>query len=307
MAAKPTQVEPVSRSEAAPAIGESANPGPLGIICGGGAFPIAVARAAQAAGRPVVLFALRGSAGQEVEAFPHVWIPMGRFGFLQAELKRHGCREVVMIGNVMRPRIRDIRLDWATLKRMPRVLRMFRGGDDHLLTGVARLFEEAGFRLLGAHEVAPSILAPEGVLGRVQPRHEERDDARIGMRALHVLGPLDIGQGLVVMSGHVVAVEAAEGTDLMLERCADLRQRGRIKAPNPCGVLVKRPKEGQDRRLDLPSLGPQTVQGVAKAGIAGIAIEAGGVIVSEFEELVRQADEAGIFLLGVPADVDETA
>lgn len=285
--------------EAAP--GSAPGEGALGIICGGGAFPLAVARAAQAAGRRVVLFALRGSASAEVEAFPHVWIPMGRFGMLQTELKRHGCRDVVMIGTVLRPRIRDIRLDWATLRRMPRVIALMRGGDDHLLSGVARIFEEAGFRLLGAHEVAPGILAPEGVLGAVRPSREVQADIATGFRALEVLGPLDIGQGLVVMNGHVVAVEAAEGTDLMLERCADLRARGRIKAPSPCGVLVKRPKAGQDRRLDLPSLGPLTVEGAVRAGIAGIAVEAGGVIVSDVEELVRRADAAGLFLLGVAA------
>ncbi|QIB35682.1 LpxI family protein [Ancylobacter pratisalsi] len=272
---------------------------PLAIICGGGAFPLAVAESARRAGREVVLFPIRGFAGPEVEAWPHVWIHIGRFGHLTAEMRRRGCREVVMIGNVLRPRVRDIRLDWTTFWLLPAAFRMLRGGDDHLLTSLARFFEEAGFRLVGAHDVAPEILLPAGQLGRIGPSVEELEDIALGCRVLDVTGPLDIGQGLVVMNKHVVAMEAAEGTDLMLARIAELRANGRIKMPARCGVLIKRPKVGQDRRLDLPSLGVRTVEGVARAGLAGIALEAGGVIAAESEALIRAADAAGVFVYGV--------
>lgn len=273
---------------------------PLAIVCGGGAFPPAVARAAEAAGRRVVMFPLRGFAGAEIEAWPHVWVHLGGFGRLMAELRRHGCRDVVFIGTVLRPRIRDLRLDFGALRVLPRVLGMFRGGDNHLLSGLGRLFEEQGFRLLGAHEVAPGILAPEGRLGGVRPSAKDAADIEIGRRALEALSPFDVGQALVVVDGHVVAVEAAEGTDLMLARCAELRGVGRLKTPPGRGVLVKLPKHGQDRRFDLPSLGARTVEGVARAGLAGIAVEAGGVIVADNGELVRAADAAGIFLVGLP-------
>lgn len=281
-------------------------PAPLGIVCGGGAFPPVVARAAEAAGRRVVMFPLHGFAGPETEAWPHVWVHLGRFGALMAALRRHGCRDVVFIGTVLRPRIRDLRLDLAGLRRLPRVFAMFRGGDNHLLSGVSRLFEEEGFRLLGAHEVAPGILAPEGVLGGVRPGAAEMSDIEVGRRALEALSPFDIGQGVVVVDGHVVAVEAAEGTDLMLQRCAELRTVGRLKTAHGRGVLVKLPKRGQDRRFDLPSLGPRTVEGVAKAGLAGIAVEAGGAIVTDTAELVRAADAAGVFLLGLQSAGDVT-
>ena len=270
--------------------------GPLAIICGGGAFPLAVATAARRAGREVVLFPVRGFADADFSAWPHVWTRIGSFGQLRGEMKRRGCREVVFIGNVLRPRMRDIRLDWTTLTLLPRVFRMLRGGDDHLLTSFGRLFEEAGFRLVGAHEIAPEILIPAGTLGAVAPDAGQMEDIALGRRVLAVTGPLDIGQGLVVMNRHVVAMEAAEGTDLMLARVAELRANGRIKMPAPCGVLVKRPKEGQDRRLDLPSLGVRTVEGAARAGLAGIAVEAGGVIVSDVEALLRAADAAGLFI-----------
>ncbi|MPT24274.1 MAG: LpxI family protein [Starkeya sp.] len=290
MAPNPTPPEAPSRGV------ESA--APLAIICGGGTFPLAVAEGARRAGRPVVLFPVRGFADGDFAAWPHEWVSLGGFGFLKREMRRRGCRDVVFIGNVLRPRIRDLRLDWATLRLMPRVLRLFRGGDDFLLTGLGRLMEESGFRLVGAHEVAPEILMPAGQLGAVAPDAAARVDIARGREALAVMGPLDIGQGLVVMNRHVVAVEAAEGTDLMLARVAELRANGRVKMPARCGVLVKRPKAGQDLRIDLPSLGARTVEGAVRAGLAGIAVEAGGVIVADGAELIRRADQAGLFILG---------
>lgn len=272
---------------------------PLAIVCGGGAFPAMVARAAEAAGRQVVTFPLVGFAGPEVEAWEHHPVRLGRFGELTGEMRRRGCREVVFIGTVLRPRIRDLRFDLAALRRLPAVFRMLRGGDNHLLTTLAALFEEEGFRLVGAHEVAPGLLVPEGVLGGLSPGIDDLADIETGRRALETLSPLDIGQGVVVVNRHVIAVEAAEGTDLMLARCAELRRIGRIRAPR--GVLVKLPKRGQDRRLDLPSLGQRTVEEAAAAGLAGIAVEAAGVIVTDIEGLVRAADAAGIFLIGLPA------
>ena len=299
MAPNPTPPEARSR------VVESA--APLAIICGGGTFPLAVAEGARRAGRPVVLFPVRGFADADFASWPHEWVSLGGFGFLKSEMRRRGCRDVVFIGNVLRPRIRDLRLDWTTLRLMPRVLGLFRGGDDFLLTGLGRLMEESGFRLVGAHEVAPEILMPAGQLGAVAPDADARADIARGREALAVMGPLDIGQGLVVMNRHVVAVEAAEGTDLMLARVADLRANGRVKMPARCGVLVKRPKVGQDRRIDLPSLGARTVEGAVRAGLAGIAVEAGGVIVADGAELIRRADEAGLFIFGFePTDGDSS-
>ncbi|HSI39784.1 MAG TPA: UDP-2,3-diacylglucosamine diphosphatase LpxI [Xanthobacteraceae bacterium] len=286
---------------ATPTLPEAPGTGPLGIICGGGAFPLAVAEGARRRGRDVVLFPLRGFADADVSAWPHVWIPFAKVGRLIAELRRHGCRDIVFIGTLLRPRLRELRVDWQTLRALPRVLKLFRGGDDHLLSGLGRLFEEQGFRVLGAHEAAPEILVPPGLLGRHAPGAAQRADADRGAHALRTLGPLDIGQGVVVVNGHIVAVEAAEGTDLMLARVAELRRLGRIAAPPRTGVFVKLAKAGQDRRFDLPSLGPRTVQGVADAGLAGLAVEAGGVIVTDLPALVRAADAAGLFVLGIEA------
>lgn len=284
----PEPVTPASGAQAAP----------LAIICGGGAFPIAVATAATRAGRRVHLFALRGLADAGVAAFPHSWIALGQFGRLCEEMARRGCRDVVFIGYVLRPRLRDVSFDWEMLRQLPRIFRMLRGGDNHLLTGVGEAFEEKGFRLLGAHEVAPEILVPVGQLGRIATSARQLDDIAIGRHALAVMGPLDIGQGLIVIDRHVVAVEAAEGTDLMLRRCAELRANGRIRIAAPAGVLVKVPKVGQDRRFDLPSLGVATVERAAQAGLAGLAVEADGVIATDLAAMIAAADSAGLFFYG---------
>jgi DUF1009 family protein len=279
----------------------AAENGPLAIICGGGSLPFAVAQAAQRSGRRVVLFAIRDFADRErVAAFPHHWVSFGQFGLFRRLARQEGCRDVVMIGTVVRPAIWRIRPDLVTLRMLPRIVSMFRGGDNRLLSGVARLFEENGFRLLGAHELAPEILMPQGVLGRVQPHEGDHADIARGLAVLAACSPYDVGQAVVMAQGRVLAIEAAEGTDQMLLRVAQLRASGRIAVRG--GVLIKAAKRGQDMRVDLPSLGPRTVEGVARAGLAGMAAVAGSAIVAEPDALVRAADDARLFVVGVRDD-----
>ena len=154
--------------------------------------------------------------------------------------------------------------------------------------------------MLGVHEVAPEILVPEGALGRVQPSdaRPRRHRAWLGL-ICKAAGPFDIGQAVVVADKHVLAVEAAEGTDAMVARVAQLRASGRIRTPPGRGVLVKAPKPQQDRRFDLPSIGPKTVEGAVGAGLAGVAVAAGETIVAEAEALVAAADRANIFVVGM--------
>jgi DUF1009 family protein len=273
--------------------------GPLGIICGGGAIPLAVAAAVSRRGRRVVLFALRGFVdAQAVAAYPHRWIAVGQYGRFRRLARAEGCRDLVLVGGLVRPAIRQVRLDWATVVAMPRIIRAFRGGDDHLLTGIGRIFEGDGFRLLGAHEVAPDIVAPAGALGRRRPDADAARDIARGFEMLAALSPFDVGQAAVIGRGHILAVEAAEGTDAMLQRIVALRESGRIGVPRGVGVLVKAPKQRQDRRFDLPSIGPDTVLHAAKAGLAGIAVVAGSTIVAEPQRLIEAADASGLFLLG---------
>jgi hypothetical protein len=276
--------------------------GPLALLCGGGSLPLAIANSVAARGRPVVLFPLHGAADPQTMAqYPHHWVYVGQLGKFSRLAHAAGCRDVVFIGSLVRPAIWQLRFDWTALMALPRVVAAYRGGDDHLLSGVARLFEQQGFRLLGAHEVAPEILVPEGALGRVQPSARASADIALGFDYLRAAGPFDIGQAVVVADKHVLAVEAAEGTDAMLARIAQLRASGKIGSPAGSGVLVKAPKPDQDRRFDLPSIGPQTVDGVARAGLAGIAVASGETVIAEPERLVAAADRANIFVIGAPA------
>ena len=169
------------------------------------------------------------------------------------------------------------------------------GGDNHLLSGVSRIVESQGFHLLGAHEVAPEILVPVGALGRINAAEQNREDIAFGFDYLRASGAFDVGQAVVVAGKRVLAVEAAEGTDQMLARVAELRSAGRIGAPPGVGVLVKAPKPEQDRRFDLPSIGPKTVSGTTHAKLAGIAVVAGATVIAEPERVVVEADRAGIF------------
>jgi len=275
---------------------------PLALICGGGSLPLAVADSVAARGRKVLLFPLRGAADpRDYATRPHHWLYLGQYGKFARIARAAGCRELVLIGSLVRPSLTQIRPDIHVLLALPGILRAFRGGDDHLLSSIGKLVEQRGFTLRGAHEVAPDILAPVGALTRAQPGASEREDIALGFDYLRAAGRFDIGQAVVVSGRHVLAVEAVEGTDQMLARVAELRRNGRLRAPAGSGVLVKAPKPGQDRRFDLPTIGPQTVAAAVDAGLAGIAVVSGATVIAEPERLVQQADQAGIFVIGVPA------
>ena len=159
----------------------AAQEGPLALICGGGSLPLAVADSVSARGRKVLLFALRGFADPNAFAGrEHTWVHLGQFGTVARVARAQGCRDIVCLGSVVRPALWQLRPDFFTLKALPQIARAFRGGDDHLLRGVGRVIESHGFRLLGAHEVAPEILVPEGALGRVQPSERARADMALG-------------------------------------------------------------------------------------------------------------------------------
>ena len=280
----------------------AAGEGPLAMICGGGSLPLAVADSVAARGRRVLLFPLRGFADPAAFAGrEHTWVHLGQFGTVARIARAEGCRDIVCLGSVVRPSFWQLRPDFFTLKVLPQVARAFRGGDDHLLSSVGRVIEQHGFRMLGAHEVAPEILVPGGALGGVAPSERDRADIALGFEYLRAAGPFDVGQAVVVANKHVLAVEAVEGTDQMLARVAQLRASGRLRAPAGSGVLVKAPKPKQDRRFDLPSIGPHTVEAVVRAGLAGIAVASGETVIAEPERLVAAADAGNIFVVGVSA------
>ncbi|MGY3605499.1 MULTISPECIES: LpxI family protein [unclassified Bradyrhizobium] len=284
-------------TSAAPAISS-----PVGVIAGGGAMPFAVAESLAKRGIAPVLFALRGACDPvRVEGFRHRWISVGQLGRATRLFREEGCRDLIFIGTLMRPALSEIRLDLKTLRVLANVIRAFRGGDDHLLSGVGRILEQDGFRMVGIKDVAPDLLMPEGCITRTTPAGNASADIARGREVLAALSPFDIGQAAVVIDGHVVAVEDIEGTDGLLARVARLRADGRIRAPSGRGVLVKAPKSSQDLRYDLPTVGPRTVEGAAKAGLAGIAVIAGNTLAAEPQAMIEAADARRVFVIGVPS------
>jgi UDP-2,3-diacylglucosamine hydrolase len=275
---------------------------PVGLIAGGGAMPFAVAESLAARGIEPVLFALKGVCDPvAVTRFRHHWIALGQFGRAETLFRAENCQELVFIGTLVRPALSELRLDWGTLRVLRLIWAAYRGGDDHLLSGIGRIFEQDGFRMVGIKDVAPDLLMPKGCATRAAPDEAAAADIARGREVLAALGPFDIGQAVIVIDGHVVGVEDIEGTDGLLARVARLRSEGRIRAKAGRGVLVKAPKSTQDLRFDLPTIGPRTIEGVVKAQLAGLAIVAGNTIVAEPQTMIEAADASGVFVTGLPA------
>jgi hypothetical protein len=268
----------------------------LGIVAGAGELPRRIVEAARALDRPFFVLAFEGIADPDlVEGLPHAWVRLGAASEGLRLLREAGVGELVMAGAVKRPSLASLRPDWRAAKFLARVgLRAL--GDDGLLRAVIRELEEEGFRVVGVEDFLPQALAGEGVLGRIDPDEAARTDIEHGIRVARILGALDIGQAVVVQHGIVLGVEAAEGTDALIARAQALRR------PGGGGVLVKLAKPGQERRADLPTVGLRTVEAVAAAQFAGIAVEARSTVLVEGAVRVAAAvDAAGLFLVGVKA------
>jgi len=269
-------------------------PARLGIIAGGGALPRRLAEAAAALGRKPLVVAIAGAVEPATLAcFEHVSLDIAAVGKLVDTFRDAGIRDLVLAGGLKRPNFSELRPDWRGLKLLPRVVVAARRGDDALLTTLVGYLEEEGFCVLGADDVLGELLAPEGLIGTLAPTPEQaRDVARAAEVAL-ALGRLDIGQAAIVRDGQVLGVEAAEGTDALIERCGALQPAGRG------GVLAKLAKPGQERRVDLPTIGTRTVALAAASRLAGIAIEAGGALILDRPAVAAAADAAGLFVLGI--------
>lgn len=267
----------------------------LGIIAGGGGLPRHLVDACRAAGREVFVLALEGAAAPAtVEGVAHAWCRLGAGARGLALLRENNVTELVLAGGVRRPSLAMLRPDWRAAKLFARI--GYKAlGDDGLLSAIVGEFEREGFRVIGADQLLAAGLAPEGVLGIPRPDAQGLADIEHGQRLARALGALDIGQAVVVQQGLVLGVEAIEGTDELLRRCAALRREG------PGGVLVKVEKPGQEQRADRPTIGLQTVALAAEAGLRGIAIEAGATIILDRDEVIAAADRAGLFVLGIPS------
>lgn len=265
----------------------------LAVIAGKGHLPERVVGAARNAGRDVFVLAFTGITDPDLVAgLPHRWVRLGAVGDALDALHASGAEDVVMIGPVGRPSLGSLGLDWRGVRLAAR-LGLSGQADNRVIKAIVGELEGEGFRVLGADELVGTLLAPEGLITREQPDDLAQADIAHGLRIARELGRLDVGQAVVIQDGLVLGVEAIEGTDRLLERCAGLRR------PGPGGVLVKVRKTEQDRRVDLPTIGPATVRGAHAAGLRGIAIERGESLIAERAETIAAADAAGLFIVGV--------
>jgi DUF1009 family protein len=279
-----------------------AAPARLGIIAGGGDLPRKLADHARAAGRPIYILGIDGFADPAfVAEHGGLQVSIGEAGKQIDLLKKAGCDAVVFAGIVKRPDFGKLKLDMKGAMLLPRVIAAAGKGDDALLRVVLGSFEEAGFKVIGADDVLGDLLVGAGPLGAHSPAAEHWPDIRHAARVASAMGGLDIGQGAVSCAGLILAVEAQEGTDRMLERCATLPAAIRGTPERRIGALVKRPKPIQERRIDLPTIGLQTVRLAGEAGLTGIAVEAGGVLAINRAEMVELADRLGLFIYGFTA------
>ena len=272
---------------------------PLGIIAGKGNLPGLIAKACLARGEAVFVMRLQGLADEALKAYPGVELNVGQVGGAFEALKQANCDGVVFAGYVIRPDFSSIRFDAAGQTLLPKIAEAAAKGDGDSLSVFAEAFQEAGFKVLGGQTAYPELLCPQGVLTRAEPDAQAVKDIAKAWHVAGVIGGEDIGQGCVVCAGLVTAVEAQEGTDLMLARAAEIDVTYQGSRPDRLGVLVKRPKPNQDLRLDLPAIGVRTVELAARAGLAGIGLQAGASIIVDRRETIAFADEAGVFIAGL--------
>lgn len=260
-------------------------------------MPQRIAETAANRGGGVFVLRLAGSADGGTALFPGADVGIAEAGKILRLLKENACDAVVLAGRVRRPEFGQLKPDWRGATLLPKVVAAAAKGDGALLSVLVDTLDAEGFRVIGPEDVLRELAAPAGALTKARPTAGDLDDIRKAAAVVAALGPFDVGQGAVVAGGLVLAIEAAEGTDAMLERCAGLP-----KGAAPCGVLVKRPKPGQERRVDLPVIGAETMRRAAAAGLSGVAVEAGGALIIDQSEALREADAQSLFVYGFSPD-----
>lgn len=276
----------------------------VAVIAGSGRLPHDVTAALVERGLRPLVVAIGGEADWIAgpDAPFELWpTPVERLGLVLPKLKRAGVTHLVLAGGVVRrPPVLKVRFGLDIVKTLPRLIGAYARGDDGLLRAVIAHIEENGIKVIGAHEVAPHLLAPAGPLTRARPGAADRRDIAAAAAAARAIGALDIGQAAIAVGGRAVALEGIEGTAGLLERMKGLRDHGRL-AGKRRGVLAKCVKPRQDERADLPSIGPDTVSAARAAGLAGIAVDAGRSLILDYRATIDRADACGLFIIGIEA------
>lgn len=271
----------------------------IGVIAGGGDLPKHVVTASQQDNHEVTIITLEGFADLNHYDGAHE-LRVAEYGKMVRILKKAKCTHVCFVGIVSRPDFKTLKPDFKAMLHMAGAIKAAKNGDDALMRYLLSLFEKEGFKIVAPQDLCQPLLLPEGVLGAVKISEAHAEDTRKACEIALKIGTLDIGQGAVVARGIVLAVEAQEGTDLMLERIKNLPQNIRGSSNNRVGVLAKMLKPGQETRVDLPTIGPMTVKNAADAGLAGIVAEGGRAFVIDREEVIKLADDSGLFVAGLP-------
>lgn len=276
--------------------------GPVVILAGGGALPGILSAALARVGRDHRILAIRGFADRAIRRRADAAIDILDVSGVLARLDEWKPSGVALAGAVTRPTPAVFLGALSAMRNTGELKQLLARGDDHLLRAVVDMLEEHGHRVLGAHEIAPDLLVSAGQLGRIAPSDDASLAIRTGFRCLADLSPYDIGQALVVEGERVTAIEGAEGTDRMLRRVCSLSAGFLRRAKPSSGILIKSAKRGQELRIDLPAVGPRTVERAAAAGLAGIAVGAGQTLVIERDQMIAAADRLGLFLVAVNPD-----
>ncbi|MET3589937.1 DUF1009 family protein [Bartonella silvatica] len=270
--------------------------GRTAIIAGNGVLPVTVAQELERNGENPFLVLLRGEADAVLSRYENCELSIVELARLVKILKTAKICNIVLAGGVTkRPSLMQLRFDWTTFLALPKLIGALGRGDDALLKAFISVIEAYGFCVIGSHEIVPDLLAPiEFNLTSRRATQKEKKDIFLAAGAVKLLGQLDIGQAAVAVNGRVVAVEGAEGTDNMLWRVCEMRERGQI--PPKGGVLVKCVKPQQDHRVDLPSIGPTTITNVAKSGLSGIAVEANKTLILSMKKTIESANKYSLFI-----------
>lgn len=264
---------------------------PVGLIAGGGQFPLLFAEAAQKRGRPVAAVCHVSETAPELAPLADAacWVKLGQLGKIIRFFHEQGVTETVFCGTITKTRIfRDVMPDLKALALWNKIDTRL---DDAILRAVAGVLEEEGIAVLASTCYLEHLFFPKGVLGKKKPSAEEWADIRFGWRIAREIGRLDIGQCVVVRGGTVLAVEAIEGTDAAIRRGGELAGSG--------AVAVKLKKPGQDFRFDLPATGAKTIETLASVKGAVLAVEAGQSLIFDREAMIAAADRAGIVVIGI--------
>ena len=265
----------------------------LGILAGGGSLPRLIIDACQYEQRDVFVLAFRGQADSNVtDGVPHSWVNLGAAGKSLRLLKEASVSELVLAGNIVRPTMASLKPDAKALKFFMKLGRKSLG-DDGILRALIKTLESEGFKVTSPTAVLRGLQVTDGVLGAIVPDEDARSDIARGIEVLRALSPVDVGQAIIVQEGLVLGIEAAEGTDSLIERCGFLKREG----PGP--ILIKLRKMGQETRVDLPTIGPDTVKNAIDFGLRGLAIEANATLIIERAKVIKIANEEGLFVIAI--------